>query len=72
MTDYEDMGACTCGTRGTLTLVSPTILKGGSTQDSVYEIESQGRRHLVRYYWNEEERRYRTLCLKAENKLETS
>ncbi len=70
--NYENMGACVCGTRGTLTRISPSIFEGGSTRDSVHEIESQGQKHLVRYRWNDEERRYITSCLKVEKRLEVS
>ncbi len=63
MRETKNYGACDCGIRGTITRVSLTITHGGSSKDSVWEIESQGRTHLVRYKWSEDDRRYVTSCL---------
>ena len=67
--DYGSYSQCACGTRGHTVLVSPPILDGGSSKDSVYEIENQGgATHLVRYRWNDEEGRTETICLRTENR----
>jgi hypothetical protein len=42
------LGQCPCGTGGTVTQVSPTVLEGGNTRDNVYEVTNEKGSHLFK------------------------
>lgn len=68
MPNYMDRAQCACGIRGDIRRVSPLILEGGNSLDSIYEITHEGLTHLVRFTWIPNERKYKTSCLRQKNK----
>jgi hypothetical protein len=69
MTIDKNPGQCICGVRGEMVMVSPSILKGGMSRDTVWEVTNQGRSHLVRFKWNDDKQGSETICLRTENKF---
>ena len=58
-------GACSCGSRGELVTVSPSLLNGGNSRFGWYTITDQNMNtHEFFSEWDDEEGRYVTTCLR--------